>query len=158
MQCVGNAGNDLHHSLPCGRSGRDRPHAHTSCAMEETMKVMHPLAFATTAVLLFSVPAWAGKPQAKAAKSCFIAGWENPPSVCATHTKVVAATCYNCHGPNATSSPAIPGLAGQDKEDFVTAMKEVRDGKRENTVMQRYAIGYTDDEYEALGEFFAKIK
>jgi hypothetical protein len=25
-------------------------------------------------------------------------------------------------------------------------------------VMKKYALGYTDDEYEAMGEFFAKIK
>ena len=122
------------------------------------MKVMHPLFLAATAVLLFSPPAFAAKSQAKEAKPCFIAGWENPPSVCAAHTRVVAATCNNCHGPNATSSTAIPSLAGQEKEYFVTAMKDFRDSKRENTVMHRYALGYTDEEYEALGEFFAKIK
>ena len=33
-----------------------------------------------------------------------------------------------------------------------------RDGKREATVMKKYAMGYTDSEYEALGEFFASIK
>jgi len=24
--------------------------------------------------------------------------------------------------------------------------------------MQKYALGYTDDEYEAMAEFFAKVK
>jgi len=38
-------------------------------------------------------------------------------------------------------------------------MKDFRDGKREGiTVMQKYALGYTDDEYEAMAEFFAKVK
>lgn len=89
---------------------------------------------------------------------CLIAGWENPPSVCAAHTKTVAATCYICHGPNGKSNGAIPGLAGQDKTYLATAMKEFRDGKREATVMKKYALGYTDSEYEALGEFFSAIK
>ncbi len=90
--------------------------------------------------------------------TCLIAGWENPASVCVAHTKTIAATCYICHGPQGKSSGAIPGLAGQDKTYIANAMKDFRDGKREATVMKKYALGYTDDEYEALGEFFAAIK
>lgn len=100
----------------------------------------------------------AASAQADEAKVCLIAGWENPASVCAAHTKTVAATCYICHGPNGKSSGAIPALAGQDKTYIANAMKEFRDGKREATVMKKYAMGYTDSEYEALGEFFASIK
>lgn len=117
------------------------------------------LALAVTAVLLFSGPvSAAGATKAKPAKTCLIAGWENPASVCVSHTKVISATCFNCHGFNGKSNSAIPSLAGQEKAYLVTAMKEFRDGKRETTVMQKYALGYTDDEYEAMGEFFAKIK
>jgi cytochrome subunit of sulfide dehydrogenase len=89
---------------------------------------------------------------------CLIAGWENPASVCVAHTKTIAATCYICHGPNGKSIGAIPGLAGQDKAYFVSAMKEFKSGKRDATVMKKYAMGYTDSEYEALAEFFAAIK
>jgi sulfide dehydrogenase cytochrome subunit len=122
------------------------------------MSVKHTIALAVAAVLSFAGPtasAGAGKTKAK---TCSIAGWEQPPSVCASHTKVIAATCYICHGPNGKSSSAIPSLAGQEKAYFVTAMKEFKDGKREATVMKKYALGYTDEEYEAMGEFFAKIK
>ena len=120
----------------------------------------HPLALAVTAILMCSSSfGLAGTGKAKPAKACLIAGWENPPSVCAAHTKVISATCFNCHGFNGKSNTAIPGLAGQEKAYFVTAMKDFRDGKRESiTVMQKYALGYTDDEYEAMAEFFAKIK
>ncbi|PIV88434.1 MAG: cytochrome C [Hydrogenophilales bacterium CG17_big_fil_post_rev_8_21_14_2_50_63_12] len=93
-----------------------------------------------------------------AAPVCLIAGWENPPSVCAAHTKSIAATCFICHGPNGKSSAAIPGLAGQDKAYLIAAMKEYREGKRESTVMKKYALGYDDSEYESLAEFFAAIK
>ncbi len=124
------------------------------------MKVKHSLALVVTAVLMCSSPvgaADAGK--AKQEKTCLIAGWENPASVCASHTKVISATCFNCHGPNGKSSSAIPSLAGQEVSYFVTAMKDFRDGKREAiTVMQKYALGYTDDEFQAMAEFFAKVK
>jgi len=119
----------------------------------------YPLALAVTAILMCSSSfGLAGAGKAKPDKTCLIAGWEKPPSVCAAHTKVISATCFNCHGSNGKSSTAIPSLAGQDKEYFVTAMKEFRDGKREATVMKKYALGYTDDEYEAMAEFFAKVK
>ncbi len=121
------------------------------------MKLKDTLALAATAMLMcYSSVGLAGK--AKPAKVCLIAGWENPASVCVAHTKIIAATCFNCHGSNGKSSTAIPSLAGQDKEYFVTVMKEFRDNKRDATVMRKYALGYTDDEYEAMGEFFAKVK
>lgn len=123
------------------------------------MKVKDTLALAVTAILMCSSSVgMAGADKAKPTKVCLIAGWENPASVCVAHTKVIAATCFNCHGSNGKSSTAIPSLAGQDKEYFVTAMKDFRDGKRDATVMKKYALGYTDDEYEAMGEFFAKVK
>lgn len=90
-------------------------------------------------------------------KICLIAGWENPASVCVTHTRTIAATCYNCHGPNGNSSAAIPSLAGQERAYFVQAMKDFKSGQRESSVMKRYAMGYSDSEYEALAELFASI-
>jgi cytochrome subunit of sulfide dehydrogenase len=122
------------------------------------MSVNNKLAIAAVAALLCSGPAMAGKAKAKAAEPCLIAGWENPPSVCVAHTRVIVATCFNCHGPNGKSSSAIPTLAGQDKAYFLAAMNEFKNGQRESTVMKKYALGYTDEEYAAMGEYFAKIK
>jgi cytochrome subunit of sulfide dehydrogenase len=126
--------------------------------MEETMNVRYALATMAGFACLTGPALAADAAKIPGEPVCLIAGWENPPSVCAAHTKTIAATCYICHGPNGKSSGAIPGLAGQDKAYLATAMKEFRDGKREATVMKKYALGYTDSEYEALGEFFAAIK
>lgn len=97
--------------------------------------------------------------QAAAAEPvCLIAGWENPLSVCASHTRTLAATCFICHGPNGKSTVAVPPLAGQDKTYLLTALREYRDGTRESTVMKKYALGYTDSEYAEIAEFFSAIK
>lgn len=123
--------------------------------MEETMEMQKYNVVALAALSLGAAfPTWA----AETGKPCLIAGWENPASVCVAHNRSITATCFICHGPNGKSVAAIPGLAGQDKEYLVTAMKEFRDGKRESTVMKKYALGYTDAEYEAIAEFFAAIK
>lgn len=118
------------------------------------MKKQHKAVVAAT---LWLAAGMAGAAET-AAPVCLIAGWENPRSVCAAHTKSIAATCFICHGPNGKSVAAIPGLAGQDKAYLVAAMKDFRDGKREATVMKKYALGYTDSEYEEIAAFFAAIK
>lgn len=111
----------------------------------------------TSRIFLSSLVLCAG--QAAAAEPiCLIAGWENPPSVCASHTRTLASTCFICHGPNGKSTVAIPPLAGQDKVYLLTALREYRDGKRESTVMKKYALGYTDSEYAEIAEFFSAIK
>lgn len=73
-------------------------------------------------------------------------------------TRFMAANCAYCHGPDGKSRGAIPSLAGLEKGYFVEQMKAFRDGKRDATVMQKHAMGYTDAEYEALGAWFAAIK
>lgn len=115
---------------------------------------------AATLPALSATAAAAGKPAKPGDPVCLIAGWENPPSVCASHNRTLAATCFNCHGPNGKSNGAIPSLAGMDKATLVNAMKEFKSGKRDDyaTVMKKYAMGYSDSEYEAMAEFFYNVK
>lgn len=113
------------------------------------MSVKHAIAIACCSAV--SLPALAEE-------VCSIAGYEVPASVCSTHNRTLASTCFNCHGPNGVSNAAIPGLAGQDKAYFITAMKEFRDGKREATVMQKYAMGFTDEEYEVMATLFHSMQ
>jgi cytochrome c553 len=46
-------------------------------------------------------------------------------------------------------------LAGVSRADFVRQMRAFRDGTRAATVMQQIAKGYTEEQTEQLGEFFA---
>ncbi|MEW5769013.1 MAG: cytochrome C [Pseudomonadota bacterium] len=115
----------------------------------------HALAIACCAVAPFCGNALAADTPPQ---TCLIAGWENPASICETHNRTLASTCFNCHGPNGVSNSAIPGLAGQDKAYIVEAMKAFRKGERESTVMKKYALGYTDAEYEALAALFATMQ
>lgn len=115
---------------------------------------------AAGAALFLSVmsPAFVLAAEAPAdANTCFIAGWENPASVCTAHNRALASTCFNCHGPNGVSGAAIPPLAGQDKAYLVSTMKAFRSGEREATVMQKYAQGYTDSEYEDIAAYFSGL-
>ena len=66
-------------------------------------------------------------------------------------------TCAGCHGTNGTSQgPAIPTIGGMDSESFVEIMQAYKDASRPSTIMTRVAKGYSDEEIEAMGGFFAK--
>jgi cytochrome c553 len=71
--------------------------------------------------------------------------------------RALAATCAACHGTDghAVSGPAMLRLAGVSRADFVRQMRAFRDGTRAATVMQQIAKGYTEEQTEQLGEFFA---
>lgn len=66
-------------------------------------------------------------------------------------------TCAGCHGTNGSSvGPASPNIAGFTKTYFVQAMQDYKSGARTSTIMGRIAKGYTDAQFAAMAEFFAK--
>lgn len=76
-----------------------------------------------------------------------------------TGVRSMAANCSACHGTNGNSAGgAIAGLAGVNKDYFVTQMKLFKDGKREATLMHQIARGYTDIEIAAMADYFAAQK
>ncbi len=82
----------------------------------------------------------------------------------ATHTSaapptasMLADTCVGCHGPDGSSvGPAIPSIAGMSAEYFNTVMKEYKADGRYGTIMNRIAKGYSDEEIDLMGDYFAK--
>jgi len=67
--------------------------------------------------------------------------------------------CAGCHGTHGESAgPSMPALAGQSKVAIVESMKGFKSGERPSTVMGRLSKGYSDAEFEAMGEFFSKQK
>lgn len=82
-----------------------------------------------------------------------------PSNLSASGVQALAANCAACHGTNGNSvGGAIAGLAGMNKEYFINQINLFKQGKREVTVMQQIAKGYTDTEIAALSEFFAAQK
>ncbi len=75
-----------------------------------------------------------------------------------TRTRLLAANCAYCHGPDGKSRGAIPSLAGLEKGYFIQQMKDFKSGARPATVMHQHAGGYTDEEVEKLAAWFAAVK
>ena len=68
-------------------------------------------------------------------------------------------TCSACHGQFGQAvGPSIPTLAGQPAAYIADAMKQFKSGERPGTVMNRVAKAYTDDDFNAMGEFFSQKK
>lgn len=65
-------------------------------------------------------------------------------------------TCSACHGAYGQSvGPSIPTLAGQPAAYIADAMKKFKSGERPGTVMGRLARAYSEDDFDAMGEFFS---
>ena len=71
-------------------------------------------------------------------------------------SRTLAATCTGCHGTHGRSAGAMPSIAGLPREHLAEQMRAFRDGKRDATVMQQLAKGYSDAQIDALAEHFAR--
>jgi cytochrome c553 len=85
------------------------------------------------------------------------AGPASAGGVASLSTRALAATCAACHGTEgrALRGDAVPPLAGLPPDYFLRQMRGFRDGSIAATVMTQIARGYSDDQFEALAEYFA---
>ena len=72
---------------------------------------------------------------------------------------MLAYTCAGCHGTDGSSvGPASPSIAASDPTYFTDVMLAYKNAERPSTVMTRIAKGYSEEEIEAMAEFFADQK
>jgi cytochrome c553 len=67
-----------------------------------------------------------------------------------------AGACSGCHGTEGRSEGAIPSIAGIQKDQFVRLMRAFRDGTRPATVMHQHAKGLSDEQIDAIGDYYAR--
>lgn len=79
--------------------------------------------------------------------------WAAPPT-----PAMLSNTCSACHGAFGQSVGTMPILAGQPAAYIADAMKKFKAGERTGTVMGRVARAFTDDDFNAMGEFFSQQK
>ena len=73
--------------------------------------------------------------------------------------ELLGQNCAACHGTDGREFyEAMPPLAGMDKQNFIRAMNEFKDGERPAIIMDRIAKAFNEEEIEAMAEFFAKQK
>ncbi len=63
--------------------------------------------------------------------------------------------CAGCHGTNGVSLGQAPHLAGLPAAYLVSTMKAYANKTRFSTIMGRIARGYSDEQLQNMGDFFA---
>ncbi len=71
--------------------------------------------------------------------------------------EVLANTCFSCHGTDGVSVGPMPTLATKDGRYIASNLKAFRDGKKQATIMNRIAKGFTDAEIDAIASYFDKL-
>ncbi len=70
-----------------------------------------------------------------------------------------AQSCMMCHGDNGLSSmPGTPSLAGQPDTYLASQLRQFRDGKRHNEVMNVIAKPMSDADIDNVAAFFAQFE
>ncbi|MCC6469098.1 MAG: cytochrome c [Alphaproteobacteria bacterium] len=80
------------------------------------------------------------------------------PSEAQNGPTALALSCAACHGTDGKSPGAIPILAGRPAKELKEALTGFKAGTRPATVMNRLAKGYTDQEIDALADYFSRRK
>jgi len=73
--------------------------------------------------------------------------------------KQKSSACTSCHGFNGKSTnPNNPNLAGQKKNYLAKALKDYRDKKREDAMMNSLTASLSDADIDDLATFFSSVK
>lgn len=72
--------------------------------------------------------------------------------------RMLALSCFSCHGPAGKSPDSIPGIHGKSAQFIAREMQAFRTGARPSTVMGRISKGYTDAQIKALATYLATLK
>ncbi len=72
--------------------------------------------------------------------------------------KAAAAACAACHGETGVGTGTAPGLAGQDAQYLVAAMRGYRDGSRVNAMMKGPSVSTSDAIMTDLASYYSSLQ
>ena len=68
--------------------------------------------------------------------------------------RLLASNCFQCHGTNG-KGPGFDAIAGKSVGEIYTKLKEFQAGKEGNGIMAKHALGYTDQQMQALDKWLS---
>ncbi|MBI4754121.1 MAG: c-type cytochrome [Betaproteobacteria bacterium] len=72
--------------------------------------------------------------------------------------RLLASNCFQCHGTNGNPTAGFERLAGMSAREVVGELKEMKAKPGEGGIMRVHALGYTDEQLQLIGAFFAQQK
>ncbi len=82
----------------------------------------------------------------------------SPAAIAGAQGDTIAFTCNGCHGTDGVSKGAVPTLKGMPADYHAKALKDFKADKRPATIMGRIAKGYSDEEINAVAEYYESLK
>lgn len=73
-------------------------------------------------------------------------------------TEALVFNCFTCHGPRGRGSEPIPAIGGKPAADLLGKLRDFRNGRRDPTIMDRIARGYTDEELGRIADYLSSLK
>jgi sulfide dehydrogenase cytochrome subunit len=86
-----------------------------------------------------------------------LAGVAATPAAAQTLPSALALSCAACHGTDGKSPGSVPAIDGRSVKEAKEILTGFKNGTRQSTVMNRMAKAYSDQEIDALAEYFSKI-
>lgn len=71
--------------------------------------------------------------------------------------RALGMSCTACHGMRGISPGSIPSIYGKSGKFILDELEAFKAGKRESTVMERLAKGYSDEEIRLIAEYYASL-
>ena len=68
----------------------------------------------------------------------------------------LATACFTCHGTDGKSPGAIPSLHSKTASYLEQQLKAFKTGRRQVTLMNRIAKGYSDRQLEAIAKYLGR--
>lgn len=72
--------------------------------------------------------------------------------------EMLSLSCASCHGTDGKSTTITPYIAGMSKTVMFQSLMDYKYGKKEGTMMQKHAKGFTDAELEQISYYFSKVE
>lgn len=72
--------------------------------------------------------------------------------------QMLSLSCASCHGTDGKSEAITPYIAGMGKASIYQILLDYKNGKRTETMMQKHAKGFTDEELEQIAYYFSNVQ
>lgn len=72
--------------------------------------------------------------------------------------KMLSLSCASCHGTDGKSEAITPYIAGMGKANMYQILLDYKTGKKTDTMMQKHAKGFSDEELEQIAYYFSKVE
>ena len=69
--------------------------------------------------------------------------------------RLLASNCFQCHGTNG-NGPGFDKLAGKSADKMFKKMKKYQSGGKDEGIMARHAMGYTDAQLRELSQWLSQ--